>query len=222
MKNQIIVSHLIHAGREPLDRNHFTRFLIVVASLITALIMSACGAALPVTEDQPDVPRAGEQTSLIEAGTGVQRAFDADAARYSGLAVRYSTENVIGQSLPFDVEHLRQVYDANWVIEADAPDVRRPVQPIKGNGASEPPTFDIEHLRQIYDANWGIEADAPDVHRPVQPIRGNGASEPPTFDIEHLRQIYDANWGIEADAVDVNPADQSSIILATNPELALV
>jgi hypothetical protein len=41
--------------------------------------------------------------------------------------------------------------------------VRRTVQPIKGNVASEPPTFDIEHLRQTYDANWGIEADAVDV-----------------------------------------------------------
>ncbi|HEX9925073.1 MAG TPA: hypothetical protein VGD99_20625 [Anaerolineae bacterium] len=247
MKNQTTVSHPIHACRGYLDRKHFTRYLIVAASMIVALIMSACGTALPVAENQPDELSAAEQTNRVEEGTGVQRAFDADAARYSGLAnaylsenetngqqaldaevarysglaARYSTENEIGPSLPFDIEHLRQIYDANWGVEADAADVRRTVQPIKGNVASEPPAFDIEHLRQIYDANWGVEADAADVRRTVQPTEGNGAGEPPTFDIAHLRQIYDANWGVEGDAVDVNPANRSSAFLAANPELAL-
>lgn len=323
MIRQTDVSYSIHVGRGRLDRRHFTRFLTVAVVLITVLLMSACGAAVPTAENQLEVLSAAEQTNIVAEGAHVRPvdelsqslSQDIEAVRQQNfLSFRALEDSVTDQPLSFDIEHLRQMYDANWGIEADAADVRRFVQPIKGNGASEPPTFDIQHLRriydgnwgieadvvdlnpanllssiflaanpelsvvsrysaaaemevnrpatldieavrqqnfmalqsfnagssvpgivageptifaieylrQIYDANWGIEADAPDARRFVQPIKGNGASEPPIFDIEHLRQIYDANWSIEADSVDLNPADQSSIFLAANPELMVV
>jgi len=233
MRNQT-VSHPIHAGRRHRDRKHVTRYLIAAAVLFMMLITSACGAALPVAENQPDETLAAEQTNLVKKDAVVQRAFDADAARYSGLANLYSSESEANSHQGIEAEAARYTGLANFYAsenEANGPQameaeaarynglaVRYSIE----NGIDESPTFDIEHLRQIYDANWGIEADAADVHRTVQPIKGNVASEPPAFDIEHLGQIYDANWGIEADAVDLNPAGLSNTILATNPELALV
>lgn len=207
MKYQTTVSHPIHIGRGYLDQKRFTRVLIVATSLIMVLIMSACGTALPVPENQPDEPSAAGQINLIEEGANVQRAFDADAARYNGLANLYSSESEANSHQAMEAETAR--YSGLAVRYSTENEIGQPLP------------FDVEHLRQIYDANWGIEADAADVHRTVQPIKGNAANEPPAFNIEHLRQIYDANWSVEADRVDVNPTGQPSAFMATNPELAL-
>lgn len=96
MATQIKDSSANHVAQEHVVKPRFNWPLITIAALIVTLIIGFLIVGIPAAENQTNVQRANEADTarysglaayyLAENETNRQRAVEAEAARYSGLA----------------------------------------------------------------------------------------------------------------------------------------
>jgi hypothetical protein len=137
-------------------------------------------------ESRPFKAEAARYTGLAQFYNMAQesRSLQAETDRYTGLAEFYSSntsaslaanpelmmaqrytaavDNETGEPATADIEALRAKSFDDWRIEAQVPDVRSVINPIKDYVSGQPATFDIEALRAQYFKEWRIEADTVD------------------------------------------------------------
>jgi hypothetical protein len=117
MATQTNVSSLSQVVQEHIARPRFKWPLVAIATLIVALIMGSFIATPPAVENEPSDQRAFEADAarynglaefyLAKDEVSRQRAIKANAARYNGLAEFYLTENEPSNQPAFEANAAR-------------------------------------------------------------------------------------------------------------------
>jgi hypothetical protein len=162
------VSSPIQGAKEHMGKRYLSLFLVAITSLIIGLILGMFVIPLATTENgtsvgeaAPRIDRNQPQLSQpVENEATVQRAIEASAARYNGLAAFYMAANEITSS----------------TLLANNPELavaRRYTAPAMENDVGQ--TYDIEVVRHNnFVAFQNLKADLVPV---IQPIKGIAASE---------------------------------------------
>jgi hypothetical protein len=188
------VSSPIQGAKEHMGKRYLSLFLVAITSLIIGLILGMFVIPLATTENgtsvgeaAPRIDRNQPQLSQpVENEATVQRAIEASAARYNGLAAFYMAAN--GASGQRAIEASAARYNglaafymaANEITSstllANNPELavaRRYTAPAMENDVGQ--TYDIEVVRHNnFVAFQNLKADLVPV---IQPIKGIAASE---------------------------------------------
>ena len=233
MTTQTKLSNPTEIVQEPMVKRYFSQALVAIASLIIGLLLGIFVTNLTTTATevgmQPVAERAAptysrgptlaEYTAAIaENKASVQRAIEAETARYSSMAKFYLTEDEVNTQRAIEAEAARYNSLADFYgAEDGANSLAWPSRPMQFHIAEKAVMPITENaLAEYYQSEWGrtLSTVLPIAENGADADRDTGLMEFSTVVNEAGVQRHDREYGLAAFSTIPNESSPQPVIKA--------